>query len=608
MRTPETEALMDVEPFVHGSLDSDSTRNLLKLLGVSDQPTGPHKILGRLQGLAQVDTPPAHEVEKWYRRLDQLIDGCSTEDFQAIRKAFETDRLILSESGSWENAFGVFLSAGEEDVPDVQLIRASVRDLTLWRKIGVGDRPTAELAIEWLKSLPSAKSLPADDIRRVKTLLGRYPLRIWEECGHWLNLAGEWAPVEELSFALTMQTLTRWGHLHQWVKQKTADLQTLPAELAEADPFVGLPPLSDQIEEDFSQQRTPEGQPEERAWLRELGEQLRRIKLDDDEETLRVRQLATDLSQTLWLTSRNIEIVPYIDGKPAGTARQADVLWLDTTLYADDKPLARLAKAVAQELGKAFRRPEIVDAIKLCFERHPDFVCNYVEENFELIPLADLAPVVVAKANEGTDLATNANPKEPALNNAPDTSQNDVDDIWEADEGQAEQEIDTVSDDEGEGGDTETPGHDFADESPDDELITPHPRKPKVHKPQLIERYAASKGFRKDGDHYYFNDDGGSIGKANGSLFPWELRNASGDVLKYLLPKEHCLDKEPLQLEAEIWGVLEKNPETYLLVLVNPDDEPVEVSGKLLTELRERGVLALHPSTYRLVIKHEKQI
>src|SRR3546814_8139903 len=61
----------------------------------------------------------------------------------------------------------------------------------------------------------------ADYARRFRTLLVRYPNRIWEDCGHWVNLLGEWTPVNTLAYALSMQTLFRWSHLHDWVKSKT---------------------------------------------------------------------------------------------------------------------------------------------------------------------------------------------------------------------------------------------------------------------------------------------------------------------------------------------------------------------------------------------------
>ena len=130
---------MDVEPFIHGLLDNETSRPLLKSLGVSDVPTGPDRLLSRLQALAKAENPPAHEVEKWYRRLDQMIDGCSTEDFNTIKNAFGTEKLVLTENGRWESTTGVFLTSNEEDAPGAETVRASVKDLTFWRKIGIED-------------------------------------------------------------------------------------------------------------------------------------------------------------------------------------------------------------------------------------------------------------------------------------------------------------------------------------------------------------------------------------------------------------------------------------------------------------------------------------
>lgn len=610
MRTHDTEALMDVEAFVHGLLDNEATKPVLKQLGVSDTPTGPGKILQRLRGLSQAQTPPAHEVEKWYRRLDQLIDSCSTDDFQIIRTSFASERLILTESNSWENSLGAFLSTGEEDIPDIPLIRAGVRELTLWRKIGVGDRPTAELALEWLKSFPSGKVVQTDEMRRVKTLIARYPISAWEECGHWINLAGEWVPTDSFAYGLSMQTLTRWSHLHQWVREKTADLQMLSAETNEAEPFSTLIPLSAQIEERFDQHEKPSGAGEQRAWLKELGLLLQRIELDDEQEAARIRELGIALCNTMWLTSPRIQIVPYIDGKPAGTARQADALWLGDTLYAEDRPLAKVAKAVAQELGKAFRRQDIGDAIKLCFDREPAFVRSYMEENFELCDESEVSDQTqldsadVEKPSGDTvgqvSSETVSDQENEESSTATEEKNDDLDSVIQSD---VTDEDDSATND----CEDEQSMIDDDDNDAKEEVIY-RPVKPRHSRPQLIERFAVAKGFKKDEDGHFFADNGHTIAKTQGSLFPWEMRNATGDVTKRLLPKEHCLEREPLQLGADIWGILEREPDSYSLILADPDGNPVEASGKMLSELRERGVLALHPSTYRLVIEHEKQL
>ena len=596
-RTPETESLMDVEPFVHGLLDRETTRPLLDLIGVRSTPTGPDRLLDCLRALAKAESPPVHEVEKWYSRLDQMVDTCSTEDFEKIRQAFQSEKLILTQNGIWEVTPAVFLASDEEDVPDAEVIRASVADLTLWRKIGVADRPTAELAIEWLKNLPANKALEQEEVRRVRSLLTRYPFRIWEECGSWLNLAGEWASVDGLSYSLTMQSLVPWRHIHQWVKQKTADLQRLPAEITSNPPFSQLPTLATHVEERFHRNPQLAGGAVTKEWLTVLGHELRRVELDTEDDTQRVRGLANNLTRTRWLETPGLEIIPYIDGTPAGTPRQADVLWLEDALYVDHLPKAKLARRVPEEIGKAFGRADIKAALDYSFERSAQDVRDYLEENFKLCPASALAEEASDEAephptedhDEPESTAGAGADQEPG---GPDGT--DVEGVVEPEE------------DETEGaGAPETD----AEQEPDDVIETepqrPRPS-PKPAKPDIIERYAKSQGFRKDSDDRFFHEDGSWIARANGARFPWECRTAGGDLVRYYWPKDHCLEREPLQLEADIWGLIEQNPETYALVLTNVEGVPVEVTGSRLRAMRDEGEVTLYPATYRLVYDHDR--
>jgi len=594
-RTPETEALMDVEPFIHGLVDNETTRPLLKLLGVGDKPTGPDKLLGRLQTLAKAEGAPAHEIEKWYRRLDQMVDGCSTEDFHLIKDTFSEERLILTEEGIWETSKGVFLGANEEDAPGAPTVRSAVSDLTLWRKIGVADRPTADLAIAWLTTLPSGKVLSKEDTRRVRSLQSRYSARIWEECQHWMSLAGEWTPVEELDYALTMQTLIPWSHLHQWVKRKTADLQQLSHDIIEAPPFSSLAPLATNIEEKFNRPVLNLRTGETKNWLQQLGKGLARIQLDDEEETERVRALGSELAATGWVTTSNLELISYIDGKPAGTPRRADAIWTEGTLFVGDRPVARVAKAVSQELGRSFRRPDIADAIKLCFDRPAEFVAEYMEENFSLAAREDVSNAPSEPSSEEThqetqDIITeDAHPvDEPEPDSeSPVATDTDTPEERTSDEDTSDAPLEPTTDD---ANDTDT---------------APAPRpKPKPAKPSIIERFAVLNGFQKDAENRFCDPKGNCIAKSNSSLFAWELRSASGDIVRHYYPKDHCLQRDPLQLEAEIWSVLEKKPETYALLLSTPDGKPLEVLGTRIKEMRDCGEITLHPSTYRLVYEN----
>jgi hypothetical protein len=168
LRTAETEPFMDVEPFVHGRLDTECSRPLLQLLGVRNTPFSPDGLLNRLRALAKAEFPPIQEVEKWYQRLDLIMDTCSTADSISITNAFKTEKVIFTQCGSWANSLGVYLSSDEDAVPDADTIRISLRHLTLWRKLGIADRPSVEQAIQWLNQMPTGKTIPQSDASRVR--------------------------------------------------------------------------------------------------------------------------------------------------------------------------------------------------------------------------------------------------------------------------------------------------------------------------------------------------------------------------------------------------------------------------------------------------------
>src|SRR5262249_2802321 len=54
LRTPATEPLIGVEPFVRAELDTEASKPLLRLLGVRDTPAGVDSLLTRLGDIARV--------------------------------------------------------------------------------------------------------------------------------------------------------------------------------------------------------------------------------------------------------------------------------------------------------------------------------------------------------------------------------------------------------------------------------------------------------------------------------------------------------------------------------------------------------------------------
>ncbi len=611
-RTPDTESLLDVEPFVRAEFDSEALRPLLIMLGVRDTPTGPDRLLERLRALATVNNPPVYEIEKWYHRLDQLVTKCTTDEFEEIKDAFADEKIILTEDNNWGAAAEVFLKADEEDVPDAALVHPSVRHLTLWRKIGVADRPTADLAIDWLAGLESGKSLTAGELRRVRSLMPRYPERIWNECGHWLNLDGEWTPTEDLVYSLTMQSLVAWKHLFKPIKQKTADLQKLPFDVCDQHPFSALRPLAQSIEDRFEDQLYGLPDPQKMPWLNALGAGLRRIVLEDQDATQRVRELANRLAGTGWQVASGLQTVPFIDNTPAGTPRRIDVLWKDNLLYVEDRSAAKMAKAIAQELGRVFNKTEITDAIMLCYDRSPDFVLEYIEENFKLVPEEQVGPIRNTSKQPSADEAQD----EPATGHEPAPTSQVDDDTAQPTHGDNHDSAfeDEVDDDEVYEDDDLDEDQDEVENDSDenDEADQPQPTRRKQFKPakpSLIERYAKANGYTKDGSDRFYHTDGSWIEKVSGGhSFPWERRSAGGELLQCYWDKEHCIQRDPLQLDANIWKLCDQHPDKYTLLLVDAEDTPLEITGRRLRELCDNGELTLYPAKYRLVYENGKGV
>ena len=578
-RTPQTEPLVGVEPFIKAELDTETTRSLLILLGVRDKPLGPERLLERLRALASSRTPLVPEVQRWCHSLDQLFDRCTTAETLEIRRVFTYGRLILTDQDEWARANEVFLNSDEDGVPGAALIHPALRDLAIWRKIGVAERPTADMEIEWLKGLPSGVKLTPAQTRRIRRLLPVYPGHIWDETGHWLNLEGDWAPVGNLGYCLTMQSLVSWGHLFPAIKANTADFHLLSSEICQSYPFSSLPRLGDVIEEHF-QGQSGLPNPQVKPWIVALGNGLRRIVLDDAEQTEQARELAHSLALTLWQVAGGMESLPYIDGKPAGTSRSVDVHWQANVLYVRNGSAAKMAKAVTQEIGRAFDRQDVTEAIKLCYERPEEFINECLADMFSLAPMEE----VTVEPPRPTDVPTENG--HIADNIVPDGGDSQLDTGGADPENQTwvERGIDEPTTIRPDGG-VSSPG-------------TTHRRPPQQ---SVMERFAKSLNFSMNGNGKFSHPDGRWLERTNGNVFPWELRSAEGVLVQYYWPREHCIQQGPLQLEADIWSLCERSPHLYSLLLTDPNRVPMEISGSRLVKMREREELVLYPATYRLV-------
>lgn len=382
-RTPLTESLSDAASFVALELDTEATRDLLKRLGVRDEPPGPVDFLDRLRNLINASDFRIHEIEKCYRQLDERLADCDADELDRIKGAFANEKIVLTQQHRWERAPDVNID-GDAALPDAPVVLRSVRDLQLWKRLGIPERPSVEDIIMRLKMVRSGQRLSQEDVRRFESVLDRCAKRVWDECGHWRSLDDVWTPTGHLSYALADRSFPS-DHLIGTIKQRTADLMSVPDEIRQQGAFGQLRQLEDAIEYKHNEcgELTPS---QARPWLTALGNALQRVALDDQEEVNRVHELGRQLAMTEWQVDSRLEAVPYLDGMVAGKPLPVHVLWCGAVLYSKHRSLAKIAEHVACELRRFFRRDNIVDAIQWCFERDAAFVQEYMEEKFHLQP------------------------------------------------------------------------------------------------------------------------------------------------------------------------------------------------------------------------------
>ena len=600
-RTPETEPLLDLEPFVKADLDNEASRPLLIALGVRDTPTNTDGLMDRIRGWARMESPSLAEVIKWYQRLDQIAQRCNSSELAAITKVFENEKVILTTTG-WAQLSEVFLTSDEDDAPGAATIHPALHHLSLWQRIGVAPKPNAELALKWLKSLPSSYAPSSDESKRIVTLLSRYPERIWSECLHWLDLEGKWTPVADLKYTRTMKSLVSYSHLFSPIRRQTANLQMLSEEQCLSASFSNLIRLTDVIEERLQENKSNLSKPLQKQWLTALGKGLERLVLSNKDTEKRTRQLGTRLAATVLQFTPALETIPYIAGVPAGTPRKIDATWKDRTLFVAQQSSAKLARVIPKELGRFFEDTEIDNAIMLCYERPLDFVNEYLEENFTL---ADFDAAAIINTTPESSASESVKPETQA------ESPSATEPVLETTENTIAQIDETVI---GDSVDSDTPvGETPADEAGQDENepagdedVEKSPKKPpKPAQPKLIERFALARGFSKDGENRYYHPDGNWLEHGKDGSSYWELYSKDGEIQQYYWLKDHCLEKDPLQIGADIWALCQQFPDLYSLVLVDSGDAPVITSGSGLQNMCEKGELELCPATYRLVYKND---
>jgi len=594
IRTPETEPLLGVEPFVAADNDREETKPLLLLLGARDTPAGAGSILDRIRALAEIPVPPLRELAKWYDALDRVLARRRPDDLTVIQEAFAADRLIYSAQGEWVCADEVFQRLSDDDPPDLPVLHGEFASLAMWAVIGVADRPSPDLLIEYLKGWESGRKLDGAELRRLRSIMPQLLSRIWQECEHWLSLDGSWMPVTFFDLALFDDSSIRVRELFPAVKQRTADCRTLSSEARHLPSLAKLRDLGQSIDFRLSRKQADLPPAVAKPWMRVLGNAFARIALADTTEQNIVRDAGRRLTTTQWQPFRVLGVTPYLDGTPAGQNHEPEVLWDDRTLFVRQAPVAKSLDPVVAELGRHCPGDAFQKAIRSCFERDETFVTEYLAGQFtfaDKVPeaatdTADPAAVTAADAPPDGEPAPVGTAAAPNADAGPEAAPPDAP-----------------------APPAEPPPAPTAESDPPIELEPgmPEPsrqtreRKPRDEdqNPPLIAQFAVARGFRWDGVRdTYVHADGTQMVKAEG-LFPWEHRHGERTLCRYW-PSEQCLTKGGVELGADLWELIRKSPDTTAMVLLGEDNRPLGLGGSEIVRMVQGGALTLFPAKYRL--------
>jgi hypothetical protein len=546
---------------------------VLRLLGVLDTPADFKKITKRLDDLRNTPVSPVilTTVSTLYQVLDRIVARCTSTDRAEIETLFAKAPLVVAADQTWQTSGELSIFPGDDEEPDLAtFIHPAFQGLSMWPRIGVSQHPSLARSLDWLHTLKSGQRLDGVAYKRVRRALSRDSLRIWEDCGHWMSLDGTWEPIARFAYRFTMQALVQFAHLTPGVRQSVADLRPVATHLLQLSPFAGLMELADALETRITH-FVPGGQEQlNPRWLELLADSFRRIKNADADKQGRMRAAGERLMRTRLQVAHELEVTPYLDKAPAGSASPAKVAWIDRELYVLDDSAGRMHRPLVEELSRPFGSDDIGKAFDSCAGRDADFIADYVGEHFALDDLAGLPLTESGAISPQGPTAADHTPE--ILGPLPPAEKVDL-----------------------------SP-HDEPGESEDDkdsaEPSAPPPKQRPAPEPSVFDRYAASLGFRFSGNGYS-HPDGRLIVKSS-APFHWELVDSRGSSIRRYWTSRDCLEKG-IEVPAELWTFTHQSPGDVTWVVASEDRGAVAITGHELIAQTAAEVLRLYPASYRLM-------
>jgi len=370
MRTHATEPLHGIEPFVQQDYDTQKSTTLLTALGVNNTPPGVDSLLSRLRVAPNYDEPPIADIIGWYRGIDSIVAKFSEEELNesGLIEIFQTEALIFTDERNWCKSGEVFLEK-DNDAQEEPVVSELVRNLPFWVRVGVERRLTTEHIISKLKSLEFGSILYRDMLNTINRWISKNPDRVLHEVKGWVSLKGSWESVDNFNWYSTDKKISI-GLFPEFLGS-TADFSIVQLDQVDVK-SLGLSNLSKHL--DYVVRNVVSiSTPERVDWICTIGELIERIV----SEVEGLKNYGNKLKRTSVQLVKSIDVVPFLENKPAGVVSQPKFYWHDELLYVTEKIAPKNAEEIDDELSKTLEDPELCNAVRICLMRNKEFIIEY---------------------------------------------------------------------------------------------------------------------------------------------------------------------------------------------------------------------------------------
>jgi len=383
LRTPDNEAFLsgNTEVFVATELDTPANRPLLMAMGVMDKPAQMEPALERIAALSQIGSEaPISEIAKWYNYLDSILTRRRPEDLNKLTERLRTEALVFTSTKNWVSAGGVYQRQGAIEIGGLQIIHPELSRLALWDLIKVPRQPSVDLILGEFKKWPSLKKLDGAELELFRAVSTKIPEKIWDECGHWVNLENKWQQTCKLTSVLLKDLQVDVRELSPPIKSSTADARQLAKAGAQFEALNSLIDLSGQIQLRIVKNEPSAGSRPPVEWLIEVGKWFARVIFPNDANRQRVfREQGVRMYRTRAVEFKYLSMAPFLDGVQIGLPSPQTAFWDGETLHIKAGLKTQVFDAVVAALAEPLEQSDLAERIlRSCYQRDAAFVKEYL--------------------------------------------------------------------------------------------------------------------------------------------------------------------------------------------------------------------------------------